>query len=219
MLRLFGIYALVGLGAISLSGCETTGTAGANASAAFMQAKQDEPVAESKMVAGDSFELSVEVDGAMEVAMHLAKVDARGIATLPLVGEVEVGGLKLGQIREVIAVKYGRFYVSPPVIMISQVEDDEVSEWGRVTVLGKVARPGMVPLTSSRGINLSAAIQNAGGFSVSAKTSDIRITRTSKDGKKIRASVDFERIGQEGNADADLKLVAGDMIYVPERIF
>jgi protein involved in polysaccharide export with SLBB domain len=103
--------------------------------------------------------------------------------------------------------------------MVTVLDEGVAGEWGNVTVLGRVNKPGLVALTSHRGINLSAAIQAVGGFSSSAKTSGIRISRTDEDGKKLQVTVDFEQIGLAGNAEADLLLMAGDIIYVPERIF
>ena len=216
MPRFIKLIVLLGVAVMSLAGCTTTKTA---PDGFFETREEDSPAKESKLVAGDSFELSVEVDGNMEVAMHRAKVDSRGMATLPLVGDLKVAGLKLEDVREIIAAKYGGYYVNPPVIILSSIEEDEVSEWGNVTVLGRVNQPGMVALTSARGINLSAAVQQAGGFSASAKTGDIRVSRTDSDGKKIQVSVDFNQIGQQGDIAADLKLMDGDIVYVPERIF
>jgi protein involved in polysaccharide export with SLBB domain len=172
-----------------------------------------------KLAVGDSFELSVEVDGVMEIPMHQFRVDSRGIATLPLVGEVQLEGSRLEDARKTIADKYGAYYVNRPLIMLSPVVGEQTGEWGQVTVLGRVGRPGIVLLGSNGGISLTAAIQEAGGFSDSAKTSDIRISRTSREGRQSRVSVNFEEIGQMGNADADLQLIDGDIVYVPERIF
>ncbi len=200
------------------SGCTSSSTT-SGVPAGFHDVLQEDAGSETQLVSGDALELSVEVDGGMEVALHRAKVDSRGIATLPLVGEVEVGGMTLEQAREIIAMCYSVYYVNPPVIMLASVEDGEVGEWGRITVLGRVRQPGVVPLSSSRGINLTAAIQAAGGFAPSAKTSGIRVWRTFKDGTKTRVSVNFDDIGRLGKAEADLKLIDGDIVDVPERIF
>ena len=116
-------------------------------------------------------------------------------------------------------ITYGAYYVNPPVVMLALTDGDAVGEWGFVTVLGRVNKPGRVPLQSQKGINLSAAVQLAGGFAPSAKQSDIRVSRIDGNGKKLRVSIDFEQIGLAGNAAADILLVDGDIIYVPERIF
>lgn len=215
VLRFGGFLILI---LLLVAGCSTQNP-GSGLNSAFLSGPQKERPHASKLATGDSIELSVEVDGNMEIPQHQANLDYQGIATLPLVGDVKIGGMTLDEARSVIAEKYGAYYVNSPVIMLSLANDGDRVEWGNVTVLGRVNRPGLVPLTSYRGINLSAAIQAAGGFAGSAKTSEIRISRVDEKGKKHQVFVDFEQIGQKGNAEADLKLMAGDIVYVPERIF
>ena len=201
-----------------LSGCITSEPSPASTHG-FMLGLQNDALQASSLAPGDRIEVSVEVDGGMEVSMHRAEVNHQGMVTLPLIGDVKVKDLKLDEARKVISKTYGAYYVNPPVVMIALANDDNTGEWGNVTVLGRVNQPGLVPLTSHSGINLSAAVQAAGGFSSSAKTSDIRISRTDEMGMKTQVSVDFKQIGLSGNAKADLLLMAGDIIYVPERIF
>jgi len=171
------------------------------------------------LVPGDTIQISVEVDGSMEVSAHQAEINHQGVVTLPLVGDVNINDMKLSAARDVIAKTYRAYYVNPPVVMLELMDGNAIGEWGFVTVLGRVVRPGPVPLPSQKGINLSAAIQAAGGFASSAKTSDIRVSRTDELGLKTRVSVDFEGIGKAGNADADILLIDGDIVHVPERIF
>ena len=200
------------------TGCVTSGDTSVSTQD-FMQNKPGRSSSLSELAVGDTVELSVEVDGNMEVLSHRAQINQQGMVTLPLVGDVEINGYSLNKARGIIAETYGAYYVNPPVIMLSLTVDPGDGEWGAVTVIGRVGQPGRVPLSSQNGMNLTEAIQLAGGFSGSAKKSDIRIARIGDDGKKIKVSVDFEEIGKKGNADADIKLIAGDIVYVPERIF
>ena len=201
-----------------LVGCISTKTTSGSATG-FASGAQDDTLEASDLVPGDKIEISVEVDGVMEVSLHQAELNHQGIVTLPLVGDIRIKGLKLDEARKKITKTYGAYYVNPPVVMVAVLDEGVAGEWGNVTVLGRVNKPGLVALTSHRGINLSAAVQAVGGFSSSAKTSDIRISRTDELGMKTQVSIDFKQIGLVGNADADLLLIAGDIIYVPERIF
>jgi len=200
------------------TGCTSSQTTSVSTTE-FQQSRQGAPSSPNKLAAGDTIEVSVELDGNMEVFSHRAQINQQGMVTLPLVGDVEIGGNTLNEARGIIAKTYGAYYVNPPVIMLALAAGPGDGEWGAVTVMGRVGRPGRVPLRSQNGINLTEAIQEAGGFSGSAKKSDIRISRRGQDGKRIKVSVDFEEIGQKGNAEADIKLVDGDIVYVPERIF
>ena len=206
------------LSMILMAGC-TTPDSGSSATNSFHLSQQSNTTQVRDLAVGDSVEVSVEVDGIMEVSAYPSEINGRGMVTLPLVGDVKVGGMTVPEARGTIANTYGAYYVSPPVVMLKLVGDLEGGEWGFVTVLGRVNKPGRVPLSSPEGVNLSVAIQLAEGFALSAKTSDIRVTRKDELGMQTRVSVDFSKIGKTGDADADVMLIEGDVIYVPERIF
>ncbi len=214
----FGWLALLMISLLLLAGCLTSETSTAS-SRDFTQNKARASTELSTLSAGDTLELSVEVDGQMEVMAHRAQINRQGMVTLPLVGDVKISGQSLSRARGTIFKTYGAYYVNPPVIMLSLQVDPEDGEWGAVIVMGRVIQPGRVPLRSQNGMNLTEAIQAAGGFAPSANKSKIRVSRTDKDGKKLKVFVDFEEIGQKGDMDSDIKLIDGDIIYVPQRIF
>ncbi len=219
MLRSIVLLPLLMLIALLNSGCTTTDATTVD-TRDFRQTPTKTVVGDAvKLVAGDAVEISVEVDGRMEVPLQQATINRLGFITLPLVGDVHIGGVGLDVARAEVARKYGAYYVSKPVILLSVVDKGDANEWGQVSVMGRVNNPGPVALSSSSGMKLSAAIQAAGGFASSAKTSEIQVTRVGSGGNKMRVSVDFNAIGAAGNADADIKLLDGDIVYVPERIF
>lgn len=218
MQRIFKwVFALIVI-AVLHSGCTTPNTVSLSAEE-FLREKPEQAVPISELAAGASIEVSVEVDGNMEVLSHRAEINHQGIVTLPLVGDVKVGGCTLSQARDVVLKTYSGYYVSAPVIMINVLDDAEKGEWGSVTVMGCIGNPGRVPLRASTGMNLTEAIQEAGGFKPSAKTSSIRVSRVDAAGKKLKITVDYDDIGRKGDAAADIKLIDGDIIYVPERSF
>lgn len=218
MRSIIGRIATIGLVLLIAAGCSTSESSNLSRKD-FVQSKLFDAPRIKPLAYGDTVELSVEVDGTMEVSLYRAKINNLGYVTLPLIGDVRVAGFRLNEARITIAQAYSEYYVNPPVIMLNLVGDDKVGEWGYVTVLGRVERPGRVAIQSADGIALSEAIHSAGGFAISAKQSDIRVTRPDRYGNKIQTTVNFEQIGLEGNAEADLILKGGDVIYVPERIF
>lgn len=218
MFRLVALYALFCIFMMSVIGCSTND--GIVEATDFAESSlRGVPAKAAQLEPGDSIDISVEVDGRVEVPLHRASINFNGIATLPIVGDVKISGLSLNIARSVIAKRYGALYVSEPVIMLTLVEAPGEGEWGYVTVTGRIGRPGRVQVMSNQGIKLTELIQEAGGFSPSAKRSDIRITRTESNGKRTRVSVDYEAIGEKGDIDADISLYDGDIVYVPERIF
>jgi len=171
------------------------------------------------LATGDTIEISVEVDGRIEVPLYQASINHNGFVTLPLVGDVEIAGVSFEVARLIISNRYSAYYVSKPVVMLSPANQSDGGGLGQVSVMGKVRNPGPVPLASGSGIRLSAAIQTAGGFAPSAKTSEIQITRIDQRGRKLRVVVDFDKIGAAGDAQADIQLKDGDIVNIPERIW
>ncbi len=217
-MRRFFAMAALGLGVAVVAGCNGWDSPSVS-TRDFAQRNPRGMAHAGQLSEGDTIELSVEVDGNMEVSMHRATINPYGVATLPLVGDVRIGGLKVDAARDVIAKAYAAYYVSSPLVMLNSVEDAGDGEWGYVTVTGKVLQPGRVQVKSSRGMNLTEVIQQSGGFAASAKRNDIRVTRTDSGGRRLRVSVNYEDIGLKGDVDADLSLFDGDIVYVPERMF
>lgn len=217
--RAFSFLLSIGL-LLFISGCETLDDPEVGAEAFYLQESEVVSVGvDNKLMPGDAVDLSVEVDGRLEVASHRGVINSQGIATFPLIGDVKIGGFTLGAARGTISKAYSAFFVRSPVIMINTVGEQDEGEWGFVTVTGRVGRPGRVRIPSSKGIKLTTAIQESGGFAGSAKKSEVRISRTNPEGRKLRVSVNYNTIGQDGNVDADVDLKDGDIVYVPERIF
>ena len=84
----------------------------------------------------------------------------------------------------------------------------------RVSVVGAVQRPGSLPWSS--GMSVVQAISIAGGLTALAAGNDTIVTRRELSGQK-RYKVSVRRI-TEGE-EPDFTLEAGDLVYVPERIF
>ncbi len=207
-----GIFRLAICGGALLVGCTTSHHG-------FLENDEPQAALSSKLSPGDTIEVSIEVGGNMEVVSHVAQINPQGVVILPLVGDVKISGSTLEAARQIIAQTYGTYYVHPPLVMLSLTTSSEDGGWGAVTVMGRVVRPGRVPLRNQQGMNLTEVIQQVGGFAVSAKKSGIQVSRTDKTGDKKRVSVNYDAIGKGGDASADIKLIAGDIVYVPERIF
>jgi len=136
------------------------------------------------------------------------RVDEGGAISLPLVGAVTVGGSSVGSAEEKIAklLRDGGFMVSPHVsIVVLQVRGSQV------TVLGQVARPGRFPLDSTDA-RLTDLLALAGGISPTG--SDVVVLTGTRDGKPIRREIDMQNIAAVGDASSNVRLQAGDMLYV-----
>lgn len=172
---------------------------------------------EAYLRAGVLFSLNVEVGGENELEAEDLRVCENGEVVLPIIGTVKLGGLTLADVSDLLTTLYSPYYIEKPIVRIqfSMVETGASSPWGYVTVLGRVRKPGHVNLPPTRDMTVSSAIQGADGFDTSANVTAIRITRTGKDQTKTKIKVNINRIGEDG----DVRLRAGDVVYVPERVF
>jgi polysaccharide export outer membrane protein len=150
---------------------------------------------------------------------RITRVDARGMINLPLVGEVKVFGLTLREAEEAIARAYreGRYLRNPQVT--ATVEVYAVRE---ITVQGQVKNPQRVVMPAESTMSVLEAVTKCGGFTDSAKGTEVRVTRVGPDGAVKVFVVDVDSLikgkGRAKSEDDSLLLAPGDIIYVPERM-
>ncbi len=138
-------------------------------------------------------------------------VEADGSVHLPFVGSLIVAGLDPGQAADHIAKTWvdGGFLTNPHVSVLVKEYRSK-----RVSVLGAVSRPGTFPLTA--GMTVVQAISLAGGFSAIANRAATVVTRHQQ-GETVRYRVNADAVSQGREEDPGLR--AGDIVYVPERVF
>ena len=92
---------------------------------------------------------------------------------------------------------------------------------GRVYFVGSIRAPGPLEIPSDEILTLSKAILRVGGFSEFADKRHVTVTRpAAQTGQADQAyTIDVAQILEKGNRANDLVLEAGDLIYVPQRLF
>lgn len=142
------------------------------------------------------------------------RIEADGTVTLPLIGKVSVGGMRVGDVQALITELYDRDYIVEPHVTVSVLSYSEQ----RVQVLGQVNAPGFVLIPPEEGMTISQAISGARGFTRLASTSSVQVRRKKEDGETEVYEVDVNQILR--NPDAfDFPLKNKDIIFVKERIF
>ena len=150
-----------------------------------------------------------------------AQVDQDGNIVLPLLLQkpVHCDGLTLKALTDKLVQEYAVYYKQPQIMVMFAPFDAKggsVSPYGTITVLGEVGSPGPVNVPSTRDLTVTKVIHDAGGLKPFADKHRIRVTRCDKDGNQTRFIVDFEEIGKDGRIDKDLRLCAGDVVWVPQ---
>ena len=166
------------------------------------------PVEDSSLGPGDVFEVRVygekDLTGEYQVA-------GDGTVQYPFIGTLAVSGKDTSQVAEMItdSLVKGGYMREPHVSVFVQASNSK-----RVSVLGAVSKPGTLPIVP--GMTVVYAVSQAGGFTPLASKDDTVITRR-VGGKLERYRVELSRITR-GDAD-DFPLRAGDIVFVPERVF
>lgn len=157
---------------------------------------------------GDVFSVRVYGEEALTGSHQIAP---DGTINFPLLGAVQVNGLEPTAVAKLIRTSLvERDLLRNP--HVSVYVDEYASK--RVSVVGAVANPGTFPLEP--GMTVVQAISMAGGFSSLADRDATVVTRHNGD-ELVRYRVPVERV-TKGQA-ADIAVAAGDIIFVPERLF
>lgn len=166
------------------------------------------PAEDTSLAAGDVFE--VRVFGEKDLT-GTYQVGADETIRFPFVGSLEVAGKETSDVARMITegLVTGGYFKDPQVSVVLQESNSK-----RVSVLGAVAKPGTLPIVP--GMTVVYAVSQAGGFSALASKDDTVITRR-VGGKLERYRVEVSRITR-GDVD-DFPLRAGDIVFVPERVF
>ncbi len=133
------------------------------------------------------------------------RVKDAGTVTLPLIGAVPVAGLSAAQASDAIADSYrAKHLLNQPQVSVF-VEESTAQQ---VEVLGEVARPGAVPLSSKR--NLLDVLAAAGGLT---RTADRHVTIRRPGGPPMTVLVPNDADAQVGLGEVDV--APGDTVLVP----
>ena len=175
-----------------------------------VQATEVPPPATDDTTLGPGDVFTVRVYGEEELSgSHQVAPD--GTIDFPLLGSVDVNGLEPPEVAdEVRDLLKDRHLLRDP--HVSVYVERYVSK--RVSVVGAVANPG--PFVLEPGMTVVEAISMAGGFSSLADRDGTVVTRR-VGAETVRYRVPVAKVAK-GQAK-DIEVAAGDIIFVPERLF
>jgi polysaccharide export outer membrane protein len=138
------------------------------------------------------------------------QISRDGSVSIPLIGQVIIGGLTKGEAETLIAKKLAEKYLVDPQVSLSILEYG-VQEF---TILGQVSTPGAYPVPlESPVFTLPMAVAIAHGNTRIGNLRNIRITRYSKDAISLFTVNMLSTEGQQ------FLIQPGDLITVQETLF
>lgn len=189
---------LLGLLLLFMSACSqapiTTGAHSAAAATTSAAAVRD--TAEYRLGASDK--LRITVFGEESLSGEFVVSNA-GYLSLPLIGDVQAGGLTVPELQRSIETKLAAGYLKQPRVSA------EVLNYRPFYILGEVNKPGEYPYTS--GLTVVNAVARAEGFTYRADTRRVYIKRANSTSER------------EFALTTTLPVEPGDTIRIKERFF
>ncbi len=133
-------------------------------------------------------------------------VNTDGHMTLPMTGDMQVGGLTIPETERLIVERASR-YLRDPVVNVSIVESQ-----ARAYIGGEVVDEGFVSLT--RPMTVLQAVLERGGFTTGADLSEV-IILSHDAGKPVARTLDLEA-ELEGDPSERSLLAADQIVFVPQ---
>jgi len=136
-------------------------------------------------------------------------VRSDGMATLPLIGDVPVGGLSVSQAHAVIVDRMAAHLVDPQVmISLKSTRDREIY------VSGEVRNPGNISYQDELTV-LDALIKAGGPLKASADLENVILVRTDEGGERLAWRMDFSDLLTTASPPRAVNLLPGDIVLVP----
>lgn len=135
------------------------------------------------------------------------RVRPDGLVSLPLVNDVQAGGLTPEEFRLALTKAFTKFVESPSVtVIVRQINSRQVF------VLGEVVKPGTYPLTAPT--TVLQMLAQAGGPTTYAKKDKIAVVRT-VEGRTTRHLFNFNEVAAGRKVEQNIVLRPGDTVIVP----
>lgn len=135
------------------------------------------------------------------------KVRPDGKVSLPLVNDIQAGGLTPEAFRAAVTTAVTKFVAEPSVtVIVKQINSRQVF------VMGEVVKPGTYPLTAPT--TVLQLLAQAGGPTPYAKVDEIGVMRT-VDGKTTRHLFNYKEVSRGRRIEQNILLRPGDTVIIP----
>ncbi len=137
------------------------------------------------------------------------QVPPSGKITCLFIGDLQVAGLTISQLRDKIQSELAKGYIPKPHIAVN-IQD---IVGGKVYVMGEVSSPKVLYIKDE--MDVIEAISQVGGFTRDAKRSAVLLIRKIEDNKRTMDVLDLENFLKTGHPMHIAMLQKGDIVYVP----
>ena len=154
---------------------------------------------------GDTLQISVWKEPEVSVPSVVVRPD--GKITVPLVKDVDVGGLTPRQAEKIITDGLAKFYTAPNVTVVIAAINSK-----KIYIIGAVRKEGTLPYTY--GMTVLQALSEAGGLTDYARRKKIYLLRTAG-GREYRLDFNYDEVVRGERTEQNYILQPGDTVVVP----
>jgi polysaccharide export outer membrane protein len=173
------------------------------------QIKSFEPAADQQYLLGAGDEISIDVTGRAELSgKHIIGPDGR--ITMPVAGDVKIADLTREQASAAITKSLSRYYSQASATVAV-----ETYTGNRILVLGDVQHPGLLLFDSTP--TLLEAITRSGMVPEKENALGVPERVAIYRGNDKVVWVQLREMLEHGSALADVRLMRGDIVYVPSQ--
>jgi polysaccharide export outer membrane protein len=132
-----------------------------------------------------------------------------GIISLPMAGEVDTANSTPSEVGDKIAQALGNYMKDKPRVVVSLVD----VTGNKISVIGKVLRPGEFKITSDTDVMQALAL--GGGLNAFAAENDILILRRKPDGTQVAIPFEYAEVKNGKDLETNIILRSRDIVVVP----
>lgn len=131
-----------------------------------------------------------------------------GMISLEVIHDVPAAGLSPEDLTAELKRRYAKELADPEISVIVKTLGGQ-----RIYVGGEVGAQGAMPLNG--GLTMFQAIQQAGGFTKTARRDEVVLIRTDVEGQRSAYKIDLEKVQSGAAPEADVPLRPYDVVFVP----
>jgi polysaccharide export outer membrane protein len=204
-------FAAVGLTALALAGCAAGGKELPTANYATTTIAPSEAY-----TIGPLDEITIHVWRNPELSADKVRVRPDGRLTIPLVQDIPAVGKTATELQEYIAGELAKYIEQPIVSVIVNTPEGNFSQ--QVRIIGATAQPASLPFRANMTVlDAMIAVGGLNEFAAGNRAKLIRLDRES--GKQVEYRLRLSDLIRKGDASANVLLVPGDTIIIPESRF
>ena len=207
----FPRFVALGLTALALAGCAAGGKELPTANYSSTQIAPSE-----EYTIGPLDEITIHVWRNPELSADKVRVRPDGRLTIPLVQDIPAVGKTATQLQEYIAGELAKYIEQPIVSVIVNTPEGNFTQ--QVRIIGATAQPASLPFRANMTVlDAMIAVGGLNEFAAGNRAKLIRLDRES--GKQVEYRVRLSDLIRKGDASANVLLMPGDTIIIPESRF